>query len=404
MDVDGNVYVDLSAAFAVASVGHAHPRVVERATAQVARLPHAMGDLYPSRVKIELAARLAEITPGDLEVSILAQSGFEAVEAALKTAAVATGKATVAAFYGSYHGMGYGALSVTGYREDFRRPFRAQLGRFGVHLPYAHCYRCPLKLRHPECGLACLDLVREALDNPASGVDDVAAVILEPIQGRGGIVVPPDEWLHGLVELCRTRGVLVIFDEIFTGLGRTGRWFACEHVGVVPDLLCVGKALGGGFPLSAVIGRPEVMARWGLTPGEAVHTSTFLGNPLGCAMGLATLEVLASEGLIQAAERVGRRLRRGLEALAQTSPWVGDVRGRGCMQAVELVRDRESKTPATTLALRVVRRLLERGFIVLPSGVFGTVIALVPPFVITDAQLEAFFAAFEETLEQCGRD
>ena len=394
-DVDGNVFVDLTAAFAVAGLGHAHPRVVAAAASQAQDLIHAMGDVYPARVKIELAQRLSELVPGDLEVSILGLSGAEAVEAALKTAAVATGKGTIVAFQGAYHGLSYGALAVTGYRGSFKAPFRRQLGAFGRHLPFPNCYRCPVGHSYPDCQLACLDLVRQALDDPGSGVDDVAAVLVEPIQGRGGFVVPPDEWLVGLAKVCRERQILLIMDEIFTGLGRTGRWFACEHTGVTPDLLCLGKSLGGGFPISAVVGSRRVMESWGLSNGEAIHTSTFLGNPLGCAMSLAAIEALEEEQLVERSASLESVLRDGLSELAQRHNCIGDIRGRGTMFGIELVEDRETKKPASTLTAKVARELLGLGFLVLPSGVFGNVVGITPPFTITAEQLDAFFRALD---------
>jgi 4-aminobutyrate aminotransferase len=391
-DVDGNVYVDLTSAFAVAGIGHAHPEVVEAVREQAGRLVHAMGDVFPAGVKIDLATRLAAIAPGDLEVSIFGMAGSEAVEAALKTAAVATEKSDIVAFEGSYHGLGYGSLSVTGYNDAFKKPFLGQLGGFGTHVPYADCYRCPLGRTYPDCEVACLDLVRDVLEQPEF---EPAALIVEPILGRGGIVVPPDEWLVGLVELCRSKGVLVIFDEIYTGFGRTGRWFACEHMGLVPDLMCIGKALGGGFPISAVIGSRAVMDRWGLSGGEAIHTSTFLGNPLGCAMALAVIEVIERENLIGTAAALGERLEARLLELAERHSVIGDVRGRGAMWGVELVTDRKTREPAGDLAMGLTRGLLESGYIVLPAGVHGNVIGLTPPFAVTDEQLDGFFAAFD---------
>ena len=397
-DVDGNVFVDLTAAFGVAAIGHRHPRVQAAAAAQSARLIHAMGDVYPGRAKIELAERLAARAPGDLAVSIFAMSGAEAVEAALKTAAVATGRSGVIAFAGGYHGLSYGALEVTGYRDSFKRPFRGQLGRFSTHLPYADCYRCPVGKRYPDCGVACLALIESALDHPANGVDDIGAVIVEPIQGRGGMILPPDEWLNGLVALCRERGVLVIFDEIFTGFGRTGDWFVADRLEEAPDLMCVGKAMAGGFPLSAALGSAQVMAKWGLSSGESLHTSTFLGNPLGCAMGLAAMDALELDGLVERAAEVGESIRARALELMKRHQIIGNVRGRGVMWGLELVEDRESKRPASHAALKIMRDLLARGFLVLPSGVHGNVLGLTPPIVITDDQLGAFFDALDEVL------
>jgi len=401
-DVDGNVYVDITSSFAVAGIGHSHPVVAEAAAEQARTLPHAMGDVYPARVKIALAERLAQIAPGDLEVSIFGMSGAESVEAAIKSAVICTGKSTIVSFQGSYHGLSLGALAVTGYRREFKAPFKGQIAQFGRQFPFPNCYRCPIGQQYPECNTACLNPLVDALDSPASGLDDVAAVLVEPIQGRGGMVVPPDEWLVKLAEVCKARGILLIFDEIFTGFGRTGRWFAADHSGVVPDLMCLGKALGGGFPISAAIGTREVMGHWGLSKGEALHTSTFLGNPLGCAMAQAAIGVLTDEQLIERSASLETTIRGALNRLAGKHDSIGDVRGRGTMFGVEFVSSREEKTPDSTTVMRLTRRLLERGFLVLPAGVHGNILGITPPFVITNEQLNGFFEALDDELQQVG--
>jgi 4-aminobutyrate aminotransferase-like enzyme len=288
-DVDGNIYVDLTAAFAVCGLGHAHPAVVAAGQTQLAALPHAMGDVYPSRAKIELCELLADVAPGDLRQSILGCSGADAVEAALKTARVHTGKDGVVAFTGGYHGLSYGALAATAYRREFRAPFRAQINPHVRHMPFPNPYRPPVGAPAGEAvGTWVLELLEARLSDPVSGWPPMGAMIVEPIQARGGDVVPPSGFLAGLREVCDRHGIVLIFDEIYCGFGRTGRLFACEHEGVLPDLLCAGKAMGGGFPISACIGRPDVMASWGASKGEAIHTQTFLGNPIGSAMAAAS--------------------------------------------------------------------------------------------------------------------
>ncbi|MCX7888003.1 MAG: aspartate aminotransferase family protein, partial [Verrucomicrobiae bacterium] len=257
-DVDGNRYLDLTAAFGVANVGHANPRVVAAVRRQARELLHAMGDVHPNQLKLQLARQLVALTfdrwsTGAAGRVLFTNTGAEAVEAALKTAAVHTGKPGVIAFDGAYHGLTYGALAATS-RELFRKPFAGQLGRFVRHVPYGSI---------PE------------------KADDCGAVLVEPIQGRGGMRVPPDDFLPGLRRFCDEHGLLLILDEVYTGFCRTGRWFACEHWDVVPDLICVGKALGGGLPISACIGKAPVMDSWPPSEGEAIHTSTFLGHPLG---------------------------------------------------------------------------------------------------------------------------
>lgn len=361
-DVDGNVFVDLTAGFGVAAVGHAHPAVVAAGQAQLGRLPHAMGDAYPDAQRIALLERLASITGYDR--AILGSSGSDAVEAALKTAVQATGRSTVLAFHGGYHGLSYGTLGVLGYKRDaFAGPFRGQLGDHVRLAPF---------------GGALPDL------------SDVGAVLVEPIQGRGGVRVPPDGWLEGLVAAAHAAGAVVIFDEIYTGLRRTGPWLRAHAVGVRPDLVCVGKALAGGFPVSACLGTAEVMDAWGASTGEAIHTQTFLGNPTGCAMALAALDVLES-GLPDP-EETGAWLAAQLDARGLRH------RGAGMLRGVVVPEP-----------LRVSRGLLQRGWIVLPSGQpsvgpgedpdgGGLVLCLTPPLCITRTQLQGFLEALDEVL------
>lgn len=396
-DVDGNSFLDLSAAFGVANVGHTHPRVVEALKRQADRLLHGMGDVHPAAVKVALAKRLADLTPGDLRQIIFTGSGSEAVEAALKTAARATGRSGVIAFQGAYHGLGYGALEATA-RRAFREPVEGQRGRFVLHAPYPYHYRCPFQGQHRgSCEEACLAYLERLLDDPASGVPPIGAVLVEPMQGRGGVVIPDPSFLRGLRRVCTKHRILLIADEIFTGFGRTGRWFGVDHSGIVPDLLCLGKALAGGFPLSACLGNPEVMGQWGNSTGEALHTSTFLGNPLGCAMALATLEVLEEEALTTRAAELGRWLTHRLEAWPKRFPQVGDIRGVGLMVGIELATDPETRTPHPQLAWALVQEALQAGVIVLSGGAARNVLTLSPPLTITRDQL-----AFAITqLERC---
>jgi 4-aminobutyrate aminotransferase-like enzyme len=403
-DVDGNVYVDLTGAFAVCGLGHNPPAVVRAAREQVGRLTHAMGDVYPSRVKVELGVLLAEIAPGDLEQSIFGLSGGDAVQAALKTAAIHSGKPGAIAFWGGYHGLSYGALSATAYRKEFREPFLAQLNSSIQHIPYPDPYRPPFGMgadaSAQDVSGAVLAHLRQMLEQPASGAEGIGAVIIEPIQGRGGEVVPPPGFLAGLRALCDEFGLVLIFDEIFTGLGRTGDLFACQHEGVVPDILCIGKSMGGGFPISAAIGRPEVMNSWGASSGEAIHTSTFLGNPLGCAMAKAAITAIIDEEWPQRVRKRGELwLERLWEIRRRFPDRIGDVRGRGMMLGIDLVEDADSRKPAGALALELTDYCRKRGYLVLPSGIYGNVLALSPPFVITEAQADGFFEVLCAGLE-----
>lgn len=393
-DVDGNVYVDLTGGFAVAAAGHANPRVAAAIGDQAARLAHGLGDVYPPDVKVALLERLAAITPGDLGVTILGSAGAEAVEAALKTAFLATGQPGILAFTGAYHGLTYGALACT-WRTDFRQPFAAQLQPGVRFAPYPYAYRWP---GMGDIAGASLAAARRLLDEASSSSTPIGCVLVEPIQGRGGIVVPPPGFLAGLRALCGERDLVLVFDEIYCGMGRTGRWFACQHEDVVPDILVVGKALSGALPLSAAVGTARVMAAWPPSAGEAIHTSTFLGNPVACAAALAQLGEIEERGLIERAARLGERLRRRLDGWRERFAIVGDVRGRGLMQGVELAEPGAGRTPATHAAQQVTAAALARGILLLAEGPAANVLAFTPPLVITEAQLECALDVIEEEL------
>ena len=394
-DADGNVYVDLTAGFAVAAAGHANARVAAATGAQAALLAHALGDVYPPDVKVSLLERLAQLAPGDLGVSILASAGAEAVEAALKTALLATGRPGVLAFTGAYHGLTYGALACT-WREEFRGPFAAQLNPGVRFAPYPYEYRWP---GSGDVVAATLAAARRIVAEAESSAMPIGCVLVEPIQGRGGIVVPPDGFLAGLRRLADERDLVLIFDEIYCGLGRTGRWWACEHEGVVPDVLLVGKALSGSLPLSAAIGARRVMDAWPPSPGEAMHTSTFLGNPVACAAALAQLAEIEERGLVARAAGLGALLRARLDTwIGRRHSCVGEVRGRGLMQGVELVES--GGRPARALALRVADAALRRGVLLLGEGPDLNVLAFTPPLVITEAQLDFALDVVEEELER----
>ncbi len=385
IDVDGNVYVDLTAAFGVAAAGHSNPAVVEAVTKQAALLFHGIGDVHPNEVKVALAEKLCALTPGDgAKRVIFSSTGAEAVESAIKTAALATGKPGVLSFTSAYHGLTYGALDATD-RDFFRAPFSRQLGGFARRAPYPYCYRCPLELTYPACENACLSFVEEAM--AGEGGDQIGAIIIEPVQGRGGDVPAPFDWLLELRELCDRRKLLLIADEVYTGFGRTGRWFACEHAGIVPDLLCVGKGMASGFPISACIGRAEVMDAWPRSSGEAIHTSTFLGHPTGCAAALASIAELERLGLVQRAATLSGDVGEMLARLAEkVGPAVGDVRGLGLMWGIELVH--EDGSPDQPRAAAAVNGALRRGVVVLAGGPDSNVLALSPPLVISREQLE----------------
>jgi 4-aminobutyrate aminotransferase-like enzyme len=359
-DVDGNRYIDLTAAFGVANTGHSNPCVAAAIHDQGVRLMHAMGDVHPTEVKIELLEKLAGITPGDLRKTFLTSTGAEAVEAAIKTAMIATGKPAFASYRGAYHGLSIGTLEISGI-EKFREPFASVLPKHTLFLEY------------PRTGDA-LEETRRALSRRS----DVAAVIIEPIQGRGGCLIPPKGYLTRLREICTSLGILLIFDEIYTGFGRTGTMFACEHDGVVPDILCLGKAIANGFPISATIARADVMDAWPVSAGEALHTSTYLGNPMGCAAALANIGEIERLNLPARAKELGAKLGARLTALRASGKAI-DVRGRGLMWGIELSDGAKAQS--------VVIDALKHGVILLQAGPKGNVISITPPLIITERQL-----------------
>jgi 4-aminobutyrate aminotransferase/(S)-3-amino-2-methylpropionate transaminase len=376
-DVDGNRFVDLTAAFGVANVGHAHPEVVRAITGQTGSLLHGMGDVHPPRVKVELLERLVELypkgganAPAVAAHAVLSSSGSDAVETALKTALLATGRAGILAFEGAYHGLSLGALDCT-WRSDFREPFLARL-------PRATCFA-----RFPD-----LDHVEQIAEETG---ESIGAVLVEPVQGRGGERVPPRNFLTGLRRICDERGWLLIVDEIYTGFGRTGRVFACDHEGVIPDLLCVGKGLASGMPISACLGKREVFDAWPRSTGEALHTQTFLGHPASCAAALASLEVSARDGLAERSRRLGKKVLDQLRKQLDACTRVREVRGLGLMIGVEC--------DSGEIDLDTTQRLLESGFVVLPSGDGGRVLSLTPPLSIGEDALDAACDAIIACLE-----
>ena len=388
-DLEGRRYLDLTAAFGVAATGHGNAAVVGAMRKQAGVLQHAMGDVHPHPLKAALCRELSRITHERWTMNgrgrtILSNSGFEAVESALKTAVLATGKPGVIAFEGGYHGLGYGALNTT-HRENFRKPFTSQLAAFGRFVPF------PESVEH----LAEVEASIRAL--AAEG--GFGAILVEPIQARGGIRVPPMRFLPMLRRVADETGLLLVLDEIYTGFGRTGHWFACEEFQVVPDLICLGKALTGGFPLSACVGKAELMvAAWPRSEGEAIHTSTFLGNPVGCAMALAQIGEIDRLHLCERSAKVGRwlsglclRRSRKLTGLRAT------VRGRGLMVGVELLL--QDGRPATEICLAAIKQLLAEGYIFLPEGAAANVVGFTPPLTIGEADLkravEALFSALE---------
>jgi 4-aminobutyrate aminotransferase-like enzyme len=401
-DADGKKYLDLTAAFGVAAAGHSNPRVVKAGQKQMAQLLHAMGDVHPHELKGRLVRELSRITFERWEgakskvqspkskverqanggKTIFCNSGFEAVEAALKTAMLATKKRGVIAFEGAYHGLGYGALNAT-HRKHFTQFFEKQLGGFGHFVPFP-----TVKAKAASVEAHIRSLFKK---------EEIGAVLVEPVQARGGINVPPQQFLPMLRQVCDENGALLIVDEIYTGFGRTGKWFACEHSGVLPDVICLGKALTGGFPLSACVGRPDLMdAAWPVSSGEAIHTSTFLGHPVGCAMALTQVEEIQRLRLVERSGRLGKFLLKLLQSKISNLKFEISVRGVGLLVGVEVRR--HDGAPATEEVLGLIKSMLHAGFILLPEGERSNVISFTPPLTITEAQLKSTVSALKKAL------
>ena len=381
-DADGNRHLDLTAAFGVAGLGHGWS--AEAMREQSTQLIHGMGDVHPTRLKVEVCKMLSELTferwGSGVGKTILSNSGFEAVESALKTARVATGRAGILSFKNSYHGMGYGALLASGF-EKFRQPFEDQLAPLRVVLDF------------PACDADLTDIENQLNDVDAS---EIGVVLVEPIQGRGGKIVPPDGFLALLRRWCDQHGVVLAFDEIFTGFNRTGKLFACEWEGVVPDLICVGKSMSGGYPISACVGKAAVMDAWPESEGEALHTSTFLGSPVGCAMALASMHEHANSRVAEKVLKGGGRFLDLLKTLK--SPLLHNVRGRGLMLGVELRH--EDGRAAGDVAGAVLSEMLQRGVIMLADGPAGNVLAFTPPFDLREDEMIFVFNEIQSILDR----
>ncbi len=396
-DVDGNRFLDCAAGIAVCSTGHCHPQVVQAIQEQAARLLHICGADFYDPMYVEMSERLSQLAPpGHTPKKVfLGNSGAEAVEAALKLARYHTGRSQILAFFGAFHGRTMGAASLTASKSLYHKDFRPLLPGI-THVPYAYCYRCTFNLVYPGCDLACVDYIEDTLFARSIAPEEVAAIFVEPVQGEGGYIVPPPGWLSKLRVLCDEYGILLVDDEVQSGIGRTGKMFAIEHWDVAPDVICSAKALASGLPLSAMIARDAVMS-W--QPGA--HGSTFGGNPVCCAAAQATLDVIEEEGLLENASRIGQRMLNYLRELAQASRLIGDVRGLGLMIGVELVKDKETKERAKEEAKQVMLACFQRGLMILPCG--PNSIRFSPPLIITEAQADTALEIFAGALAEVER-
>ena len=393
-DVDGNRFLDFAAGISTVSTGHCHPEVVQAIKDQAERLLHICYTDFYYPIYIDLCEELARIAPirGGKRV-FLTNSGAEAVETAVKLARVRTGRQKIVGFFGAFHGRTYGAMSLTASKPVQRKgygPFVPEV----LHTHYAYCYRCPVNRRPESCGVECLDLLTESYFHTSVDPREVAAILVEPVQGEGGFIPPHPEFLPKLQEICRANGILLIADEVQCGMGRTGRMFALEHYGIDPDMIILAKGIASGMPISAVIARDDVM-KW----NDGGHGSTFGGNPVSCAAALATLRLL-QEGLVQNAARVGARLIEKLKDLQKKHRLIGDVRGLGLMVGVEVVRDQATREPATRERNAVIEKAFERGLLTLPCGV--STIRLSPPLIVRDPDVDKAVAVLDAAFTAAG--
>ncbi|HEY7389430.1 MAG TPA: acetyl ornithine aminotransferase family protein [Bryobacteraceae bacterium] len=391
-DVDGNRFLDFSAGIAVVATGHCHPRVVEAIQQQAARLIHMSGTDFYYEELVALAEKLAAISPGTVPRRVsFGNSGAEAVEGCIKLARYATGREKIIAFFGGFHGRTMGALSLTARKAVQRRGFGPLLPGV-VHAPYPYCYRCPMGKRPETCAVECVSYIENTLLKTIAPPDEVAAIVVEPVQGEGGYIVPPQKFFDELERVAHQNGILLVFDEVQSGMGRTGKMWAAEHFGAVPDVFAVAKGIASGMPLGATVARTELM-NW--PPGA--HASTFGGNPVSCAAALVTIALL-EEDLVNNAARMGAYMMDRLREWPKRYGAVGEVRGLGLMIGIEMVRDQMTREKAPELRDDVIERAFERGLLVLGAG--ENTIRLSPPLIVSRDQCD--FAL--DTIEECIRE
>lgn len=393
LDADGNEYLDFFAGVAVASLGHSHPRYVAALTAQLQRL--TVGS-FTTEVRLSLLKLLADLAPGDLKLTQLYSGGAEAVEAAIRLAKSHTKKYEIVGFWGGFHGKTGGVIGLIG--DEWKQKW-GPLPPSTYLVPYADCYRCPFKLTYPDCGMACVDFIRQQLKVSTAGA--IAAILVEPMQGTAGNVIPPPEFLPAIQEIAREHDALLIADEMITGFGRTGRMFGCDHTNTEPDVMTIGKGFGNGFPVTGLIAREKVTRSTPFSKPSA-SSSSYGGNPLAAAAALATLQTIIEERLADNAARVGAVLLEELKKLQEKYEFIGDVRGVGLMIGMDLVQDRRTKEPLPqALTERVFLSALRRGLLLM--GYFPRV-RINPPLVITESEAREGVAILDEVFAEVARD
>ena len=393
-DIDGNQYIDFYGGIGVVNAGHCPQGVVDAIKEQADKLLHSCFMVGMYEPYVQLAEKLCQITPGDHDKkAMFVNSGAEAVENAIKIAKAYTKRPGVIAFEGGFHGRTLLTMTLT----SKVKPYKHEFGPFAPEVykaPSAYCYRCMYKSNYPECGMHCLDYFERFFISEVDP-ENIAAMIIEPVQGEGGFIVPPKEFLVGLKRICEKHGIVFIADEVQSGFTRTGKMFACEHFDVVPDLMTMAKGIASGMPLSAVVGRAEIMDA--PTPGRI--GGTYGGNPVSCAAALATIELMEKEDLSGKAAAVGSKIVSRLKELQQKYPQIGDIRALGSMVALELVKDPQTKEPFKEAVPVIIEECFKRGLLTMGAGIYGNVVRFLPPVVITDEQLTKGLDIFTEALE-----
>jgi len=392
-DVDGNVFLDFAAGIAVANIGYNHPRYTETVCEQAKTLVHAAGQDYYNPLQVEIAEKLAKITPGAFGKRVfLSNSGTEANEAAIKATKRGSKRPLFISTIGAFHGRTMGSVALSASKPVHKQQYMPLMPGV-IHIPYGYCYRCPYKLEYPECGVWCGKFLKEVLFESLVPASDVAAVFLEPIQGEGGYVVPPTEFMHDIAKTCKENGIAFVADEIQAGIGRTGKWFGMEHYGVEPDVVTIAKAIANGIPLGATVMHENY--NFG---AEGAHANTYGGNMLACAAALTTISIIEEERLLENATKMGDIALKRLREWIDEYEMVGDVRGKGLMIGVEFVKDKKTKKPAKEAQAEMTKALFKRGLVVLPAG--RSLIRLVPPLTINEDELTVGLNILEDVVRE----
>jgi len=393
-DVDGNVYIDFTSGIGVTSLGHARKEIVDTIKDQAEKLIHACIHVTNYKPYLDVAKELTEITPGRfLKRAILLNSGAEAVENAVKIVRQYTRRAGIISFENSFHGRTYMAMSLTGKWD----PYKVDFGPYvpGVYMAsFAYCYRCPFHLQHPSCSLHCVEHIKKTLLKTQARAEEIGGLITEPIQGEGGFITPPPDYFKAVRELCDEYGFFLIMDEIQTGFARTGKMFAIEHWGVEPDLMTVAKAIAAGLPLSAVVVKDELVKD--IYPGSL--GGTFGGNPISCVAALKVIDIMKRDRIAERAARLGMKISKRLNEFENQYEIIGEVRGKGPMMAMELVKNRNTKEPAVEETKRILATALNQGLLLLKAGLYGNVVRLHPPLTIEDEFVDRGLDLLEETI------